>query len=276
MIHNACHKKIIPPEQCATAGIDCNQGSMLKVFHCDIHRTMHVPYSVISADLSNCYDAVNHAVATLALLAFGVPHMAVKLVLTCLQSMYFWLRTAFGISGTPFHGTAVNPFFGISQGGGFAPPSFQAVSALMINSYKSFGHGVQYVSPVTGLIFFFAAVLYVEDTDLLLRAESPTTPDEEFFAKIQTAVTDWARIVLMTGGSLKAPKCHTCIARIRFVGGVAKMKRKRALPSVQITVPQKDGPPKAIDVIEPTESKRTLRVTTNLAGDEGSTRVHPW
>ena len=267
MIRNARGKKIIPPEQCATAGVDSNQGSMLKVFHCDSYRTMHVPYSVISADLANCYDAVNHAVAALALLAFGVPYLAVKLVLTCLQSMYFWLRTAFGISGTPFHGTAVNPFFGISQGGGFAPPTFQAVSALMINSYKSFGHGVQYVSPVTGLIIFFAAILYVDDTDLLLRADSPTTPDADFFAKIQHAVTDWARVVIATGGSLKPPKCHASVASFRFIGGVAKMKSKRALPSVTLTVPQKDGPPKKIAVIEPTESKKTLGVFTNLTGD---------
>ena len=45
------------------------------------------------------------------------------------------------------------------------------------------------------------------------------------------------------------------------------MKKKRALPSVQITIPQKDSRPTAINVIEPTESKKTLGVTTNLAGD---------
>ena len=265
MISNAREKHVIPAEQCATPGVDQNQGSMLKIYHCDTHRTLHIPYSVVSADLANCYDAVNHAVAALALLSFGVPHMAVKLVLTCLQSMYFWLRTAFGISGTPFHGTLIDPFFGISQGGGVAPPTFQAVSALMINSYKSFGHGVTFVSPVTGLIFFFAAILYVDDTDLLLCADSPTMSERAFFEKIQRSVTAWAKIVLATGGSLKASKCHASVASFKFVQGKARMKKKSALPSIPITIAATDGTQKTIELIEPTASKKTLGVLTNLA-----------
>ena len=265
MIGNARKTSIIPPEQCATPGVDANQGSMMKILHCDVHRTLHVPYSVVSADLANCYDAVNHAVAALALLCFGVPHMAIKLVLTCLQSMFFWLRTAFGISATPFHGTAVNPFFGISQGGGFAPPTFQAVSALMINAYKDFGHGVQFISPVTGTVLFFAAVLYVDDTDLLLRADTPECTDEEFFGKIQRAVRDWARIVMVTGGSLKPAKCHASIGSFKYVNGVAKLKTSRS-SNVTLLVPQKDAPDETIDIIKPTDSKKTLGVKTNLAG----------
>ena len=180
-----------------------------------------MPYSVVSADLANCYDAVNHGVAALALLAFGVPHMAIALVLTCLQSMYFWLRTAFGISGTPFHGTTVNPFFGVAQGSGFAPPTFQALSALMINSYKSLGHGVQYVSPVTGTILALAAILYVDDTDLLFCADIPDLDINAFERLIRTAVEDWTRLVLATGGSLKPKKCHASVATFRFVQGRA-------------------------------------------------------
>ena len=266
MISCARQKQVIPAEQCATPGIDQNQGSMLKIYHCDTHLALRIPYSVVSADLANCYDAVNHAVAALALLSFGLPHMAVKLVLTCLQSMYFWLRTAFGISGTPFHGTLIDPFFGISQGGGIAPPTFQAVSALMINSYKSFGHGVKFVSPVTGLIFFFAAILYVDDTDLLLCADSPTMSDVDFFAKIQRSVTAWAKIVVVTGGSLKASKCHASVASFKFVQGKARMKKTSALPDVPITIDDQDGTQTIIKLIEPTTSKKTLGVLTNLAG----------
>ena len=33
-------KGIIPPEQCATGGVDQSQGTMLKVYHNDMHRTM--------------------------------------------------------------------------------------------------------------------------------------------------------------------------------------------------------------------------------------------
>ena len=266
MIRSAHDHDIIPPEQCATSGVDCNQGSMLKVLHHDIHRTMHIPYGTVSADLANCYDAVHHSVAALALLAFGVPHMAVALVLTCLQSMCFWLRTAFGISGSPFGGTAANPYFGISQGGGVAPPTFQAVSTLMINSYKEMGHGIQFISPVTGMLFFFAAILYVDDTDLLFRADGPEMSDAEFFAKIQRGLSDWAKIAMATGGSLKPSKCHVSVVSFKFVGGVASIKTRRALPAIDFTVPQRDGPPKTIELIDAATSKKTLGVRSNLKG----------
>ena len=118
--------------------------------------------------------------------------MAIVLVLNCPQSMHFWIHTAFCVSGNPFYGTAVNPFFGISQGGGLAPPMLQTISTLMINSYKSLGHGVHFVSLVTGTMLHFSATLYVGYMDLLLRADNPETPDCEFFQKIQRALSTWA------------------------------------------------------------------------------------
>ena len=70
---------------------------------------------------------------------------------------------------TPFHGAEVDPFFDIGQGSGLASPTFQATSTLLISGYKSLGHGVRFQSTVTGtgMILFFAAILYVDDTDLL-------------------------------------------------------------------------------------------------------------
>ena len=84
-------KEIVPPEQKAKAGTDANEDTMLRIFHNDIHRTMHINSAVISADLKNCYDAVHHLIASIAVQAMGVPVLAVKLVLSCLQTMLFWL-----------------------------------------------------------------------------------------------------------------------------------------------------------------------------------------
>ena len=61
---------LVPPEQCAAPGKDGNKGSLLKVFHTDHLRTMHVPHATISADLENCYDSVAQAVAALGMRAF--------------------------------------------------------------------------------------------------------------------------------------------------------------------------------------------------------------
>jgi len=64
---------------------------MSKTLHNDIHRTLHLPSAVVSADLKECYDAVNHAICSVGLQAFGVPILAIKLMLLVLQTMSFWL-----------------------------------------------------------------------------------------------------------------------------------------------------------------------------------------
>jgi hypothetical protein len=103
-------KGIVPPEQIAKAGTDANESTMLKMFHNDIHQTMHINFVVVSADLKNCYNAAHHSIASISVQAMGVPVLAVKLVLLWLQTIFFWLRTVHGIAKTPFGGTASKPF----------------------------------------------------------------------------------------------------------------------------------------------------------------------
>ena len=76
------------------------------------------------------------------------------------------------------------------------------MSTLMINSYKSMDR-CTYASPVTLIIFSFVAILYVDDTDLLMRAPLPTTPDTAFFDMIQKSLSDWVVLVMVTRGSIK-------------------------------------------------------------------------
>ena len=100
---------LIPPEQCAAPGKDGNEGSLLKVFHTDHLRTMHVPHATISADLENCYDSVAQAVASLGMRSFGVRATTVAVFLSCYNTMKFWLQTAYGVAKEPYGSTAENP-----------------------------------------------------------------------------------------------------------------------------------------------------------------------
>ena len=263
----AMDKGIIPPEQIAKAGTDANVGTMLKKFHNDIHRTMHINSAVVSADLKNCYDAVHHLIASIAVQAMGVPLMAVKLVLSCLQPMFFWLRTAHGVAETPFGGTTSKPFMTLGQGGGHSPSHFTGVYTLMILSYKKLGHGCCYTSAILGVVFLFAAILYVVDTDLLLRVNNITDTDEEFIKLIQNAVMDWGLLVQATGGSLNKKKCYVSINSFKFVGGKAVLKKAFELPAKVIIISQPDGIDVPIPIIDPTMSKKTLGVLSNTAGE---------
>ena len=84
-------KGIVTPEQCAKAGTDANECTMLNILHNDTHCTMYINSAVVSADLKNWYNAVHHLVTSIAVQAMEVPVLTVKLVLSCLQTMFFWL-----------------------------------------------------------------------------------------------------------------------------------------------------------------------------------------
>ena len=176
MMGMAMDKEIVPPEQCAKSKVNPNEGSVIKLLHNDIHRTLHIDSTVVSADLANCYDAVNHAICSIALQALGVPFLAIRLMLSCLQTMFFWLLTAFGMAEKPFHGTPDFPFFGLGQGAGMAPAAFTAVSTLMINAYKRKGYGCEYTSCVTQAVFFFAAISYTLTIQTFFYVPRPLPP----------------------------------------------------------------------------------------------------
>ena len=62
---------------------------------------------------------------------------AISLMLLTLQTMNFWLWTAYGDDNIQFGGTADDPFYGISQRSGGAPPSYTAVSTVAVKTYKA-------------------------------------------------------------------------------------------------------------------------------------------
>ena len=83
-----------------------------------------------------------------------------------------------------------DPFLSLLQGSGMGPWVFMSVSTLIMKGYKLLGHGCKYVSPMTLPVFVLAAILFVDDMDLLMRAKNPTTTPEEFIKYVQQALTD--------------------------------------------------------------------------------------
>ena len=57
-------------------------------------RALHITAGIESVDLGNCYDAVAHPIASIALQAFKVPLTMIVLVLSVLQTMTFFSERA--------------------------------------------------------------------------------------------------------------------------------------------------------------------------------------
>jgi hypothetical protein len=70
---------------------------------------------------------------------------------------------------------------GLGQGNGMAPSGFQSVSTLMVNTYRRLGHVSEFCGAWSGIMFCLAAILYVDDTDLLIVANNRDMTLDEFF-----------------------------------------------------------------------------------------------
>jgi hypothetical protein len=143
--------------------------------------------------LGNCYDVVAHPIASIALQAFQVPIAMIVLSLLVLQTMTFFRRTGYGVSKAGYGGTTTDPTFGLGQGNGMAPSGFTAVSSLLVGTFQWLGHASSFCGAWTGALFALAAIIYVDYTDLLLRARSRDLTPDEFVADCQRAVTDWGQ-----------------------------------------------------------------------------------
>lgn len=73
MMDQAYDNGLVPVEQFAKRGTQAAHGVLCKVLFCDMVRALHVVAGIPSVDLGNCYDAVAHPIASIALQAFMVP-----------------------------------------------------------------------------------------------------------------------------------------------------------------------------------------------------------
>jgi hypothetical protein len=98
---------------------------------------------------------------------------------------------------------------GLCQGNGAAPAGWAVISitVVRVRAHKRKGHGATFLCPVTGVKFFLAAVLFVDDCDLIHIDMVKDESALETFDKMQASVCNWGMLLIATGGSYKPDKC---------------------------------------------------------------------
>jgi hypothetical protein len=86
-----------------------------------------------------------------------------------------------------------------------------------------------------------AALLYVDDTDLLHKPAQRPVAEIEIVKYTQQATHYWAKLLQATGGNLKTTKCYWYLLSYKFVKGTASLKTLQDLPRYTLTIPQTDG-----------------------------------
>ena len=59
-------------------------------------RKTRLTAGLVSVDAANFYDSIVHAITSLVFQAYGVPEEAVQSMLSTIEEMKYYLRTAYG------------------------------------------------------------------------------------------------------------------------------------------------------------------------------------
>lgn len=267
MMHRMKASGVMPVEQGAVSGKTTADSSLMKQLFIDQANILHATCAISSNDAANCYDAVNHSAGSFALQAMRVPLTFIKCYLLCVQTMQFYLKTGYGLATQSYGGSQGNPYMGLTQGSGAAPAAWSAVSTVILSAYKSRGHGALFASAWSGMVLLVAALLYVDDTDLLHMSRDERASESDFVVAVQTATSYWAKLLQATGGNLKPEKCYWYLLSYKFVCGKAQLKPLRELRQYQLLIPQPLGKMVPITLKAPDDASEVLGVWTSPSSD---------
>eukprot|EP00956_Cyclotella_meneghiniana_P044208 scaffold307151_cov238-Cyclotella_meneghiniana.AAC.1 len=204
-------------------------------------------------------------------------------MLSAIQDMKYFLRTAFGDS-TDFKSSKIEvKFQGLCQGNGAAPAGWAAISVTIVNAHKRKGHSAVFMCPITRKITKLAAILYVDDCDLL---HIDMTGDDSVyltFEKMQDSVMNWGRLLVASGGSYKPPKCFYHLIAFQWSrDGQWSYADNHDKPEFEMLVPMPDGTMATIEHLAVATAKETLGIWSAPSGSaEGAltamtTKAQEW
>jgi hypothetical protein len=268
MLDNARKYKLIPEEIFSKQNRTANNGGLAKTLFYDIARQTRSPAAIASVDASNCYDWIAHAMASLIFQSFGVESAAVSAMLEMIQEMKFFLRTAYGDSKT-FAGSSIKiKMQGLGQGNGASQAGWCVISIVILRAHGAKGHGAQFIAPMSLVQCSLSAILYVDDTDLLHINMDVVESIDEVHIAIQSAIANWDKLLITTGGSLKPEKCFYHLIHFAWTckGGwqyIAHHEDKGAA----VFVPLQDGTMAPISYLAVDDAQKTLGVVTCPSGN---------
>ncbi len=263
MLERARAEGLIPEEHFSEKDSTAEDGKFANVLASDIARQRRQPFCSLSADASNCYDRIHHAIMSLVFASMGIPGGAIRAMLQPIQLMKFFLRTGWGESRTHIGGDPLSILHGMCQGNAAAPASWLMLCSYIIEAYKSMGFAYEVDAPISEILVKMMGIVFVDDTDLLILKKHLVTIDK-LWAEAQEALLAWGCLLISSGGALKPEKCHFYLMGFECRDGEWHCVDLES--ELDMEVPQPDGSMAAISQLPIRESRKTLGIFTNPAG----------
>jgi hypothetical protein len=113
------------------------------------------------------------------------------------------------------------------------------MSLLIVNTYLRDGFGAQIYSSYYKRLLHLAAVMHVNDTNLIHWYRILSCTPAKLIAAAQTATYAWGGLAIATGTAMKPDKCYACFLFYWFDGSRVKLRTIKALPDsiAPITLP---------------------------------------
>ena len=90
------------------------------------------------------------------------------------------------------------------------------MSIAILNTHKRKGHGAKFLCPISQTQSNLAAVLFVDNTDVIHLDMTGKEYALEALYGLQQSVTSWGRLLIATGGELKPAKCFYHLISFRW------------------------------------------------------------
>lgn len=275
MLDQARKYKLMPEEIFSEKNKMADDGALSKALFYDIVRQLKRPAGLASVDAANCYDRVAHAIASLVFQAFGTPQSACTSMLTAIQEMQFFLRTAFGDSDKSVGAKVSLKTQGLMQGNGASPAGWAVVSISIIHAHKKEGHGATFLCPITNYRHDAAGILYVDDTDLIHLNLEEEESVEEAHEALQMSVDSWSDLLIASGGALKPEKCFFYLLSFGWDRkGKVFYEPNHDNPNYDVKVNLPSGDKASISHLAADEELVTLGVSSSPSGtSEGALKL---
>jgi hypothetical protein len=188
-------------------------------------------------------------------------------MLTATKEMKYFLITAYG-DFKDFSGSSVLiKFQGLCQGNGTAPAGWEVISIVILHAHKEKGHGGHFVCPISNLSGHLAAILFVDDTDILhldIRKDETVHKAHE---ALWESVHNWGQLLMGTGGAFKPIECFLHLISFTWnSSGKWAYADNEANKDLDISVPMPNGTMAPIENLSVTKGKETIGAYTCPSG----------
>ena len=158
-------------------------------------------------DAKGCFDRIQHTFAILVLMYYGVAWSLATTLFEVLQKAKHKIKTGYGVS-TPVYGNKESAISSIGQGNGLGPTLWALISSIIIKMRKAKGHGMKVATPISKQDVSLLGFAFVDDADLVCRADDIHTTGATMITRFQSLMTCWNGGIRATGGLIAPGKTH--------------------------------------------------------------------